>query len=320
MPTFCRHGRFVQNCAICREPEPPKAATRAPRRPSARRAGGGGSGGRARGAGAGLVVRRAERATADGYACGLVPGLGASDDARRLADELAFSAGRLAELATAPPGLYAEAASAPDPEEGIWLVLQITYLGPLEDDDPWAAIRRERVSWESGGEPSLLDEASLGPRTAHDPGRPAQAFAAYRTWADRAGGQLAGLTGEGGWRPDRRFERAFDRLSLPGLGRAARFEFLTAAGRLGLVDMSAETLKLALADDVNLAAKRVFGIGDPLLLDRRARELAEAAGIPLAALDLALFNWDRPAGGRATMGASAEAASQHAAIAAALGL
>ena len=37
--------------------------------------------------------------------------------------------------------------------------------------------------------------------------------------------------------------------------------------------------------------KRVFGIGDPLNLDRRAAALAEAVSIPPEALDLALANW-----------------------------
>ena len=49
-----------------------------------------------------------------------------------------------------------------------------------------------------------------------------------------------------------------------------------------------------------MAAKRVFGIGDPLLLDRRAATLAEAASVPLEALDLALANWASPQ--RATLG------------------
>ena len=47
------------------------------------------------------------------------------------------------------------------------------------------------------------------------------------------------------------------------------------------------------ADDVTLGAKRVFGIGDPLLLERRAAGLAEAAELPIEALDLGLFNWQR---------------------------
>ncbi len=81
-------------------------------------------------------------------------------------------------------------------------------------------------------------------------------------------------------------------------------------GRLGVYELRAESLHLGTArgagggeDETALAAKRVFGIGDPLLLDRRAKTLAEAAGVPLEALDLALFNWSRPPEAeRATLG------------------
>ena len=45
------------------------------------------------------------------------------------------------------------------------------------------------------------------------------------------------------------------------------------------------------SDPVTRAAKRVFGIGDRLTLERRARELAEASEIEIAAFDLALENW-----------------------------
>ena len=44
---------------------------------------------------------------------------------------------------------------------------------------------------------------------------------------------------------------------------------------------------------MTLAAKRVFGIGDRLTLERRASELAAAAQAPVEALDLALENWAR---------------------------
>jgi hypothetical protein len=43
---------------------------------------------------------------------------------------------------------------------------------------------------------------------------------------------------------------------------------------------------------VTVAAKRALGIGDPLLLERRAGDLAEACQVPLGALDLALYNWE----------------------------
>jgi hypothetical protein len=62
----------------------------------------------------------------------------------------------------------------------------------------------------------------------------------------------------------------------------------------------------------------VFGIGDTILLGRRATDLAGAAEVPLEALDLALFNWGQPSAGRATMGAGEPDEDIRAGIAAAL--
>ena len=293
MPQFCRHNRFVQNCPICRQPEAP--AARAPR--PAR------SAGRSRGRGTGLKVRRMERAEEDGYEHDLVPGLKASGDAARLADELAFAAARLGELATDPPAVYAEIAASADIEEAIWLAFLTAYLSPAEGDDAFAGIRAAYRPW-AGGEPADLAAAGglLGPRTSHDPARGDRTVAAYRSWAARAGSQEAAIAGDGTWTPERRFQRVFERLSLPGLGRAARYDLLVTLGRLGV----AETRPTALAFDADattLAAKRVFGIGDTLLLERRAAALADALDLPIETLDLALFNWAQPSDVRATYGA-----------------
>ena len=65
----------------------------------------------------------------------------------------------------------------------------------------------------------------------------------------------------------------------------------------------------------------MFGIGDKMLLERRARDLADAAELPIEALDLALFNWAAPQRGRATMGSPAAAPeAETEAIAAVLGV
>ncbi len=63
--------------------------------------------------------------------------------------------------------------------------------------------------------------------------------------------------------------------------------------------MRADKLHVGAGDDVELAAKRVFGIGERGVLERRAADLAEAAELPLEALDLGLLNWAR-LGGRVT--------------------
>ena len=160
-----------------------------------------------------------------------------------------------------------------------------------------------------------------GPRTAYDPKRGLQTIDAYRAWAQRAGSQAAAFGGEAGWTPDRRFARVFERLALPGLHRGARFELLTSLGRLGVYDLRAGALGLGGNDPVTAAAKRVLGIGDPMLLERRAADLAEACELPLEALDVGLFNWER--GERATLGVEPDTEPDQgtlAAVQAALGL
>ncbi len=232
-----------------------------------------------------LVVRRQARAVEDGYEEDLVPGLRASADAAALAAELAWAWGRLEELSSAPSGLYAEAAASQDPEEALWLAFQLAVLDPVD-----GSLDGARVTWASGAVPDV-GAVQRGPRAGADP---VKTFAAYRGWAVRVGTQLAGLAGEPGWTPQRRFDRAYERLSLGGLQREPRYEFLVVAGRLGLVDVEPGGLWLSDSHSpVVGAAKRIFGIGDPLLLARRAADLAAAAGIPIAAFDLALQNWAR---------------------------
>jgi hypothetical protein len=301
VPTFCRHNRFIENCPICS----PKAKAN----PAASKGGGARGTRTARSAAArppraagGLRVRHEARAVADAYSHDLVPGLRSSVDARRLAEEIAFAATRLEVLATDPPGLYAEVALA-EREEAAWLAFLIAYLSPLEDDEPFAAVERVRVPWATGEVPALED-VPLGPRTSHDATRGDATLRSYRAWAGRAGSQHAALTGDPDWSPQRRFDRVFERLALPGLRRAARYEFLLLCGRLGIVGVEPSSLQLGReADATVVAAKRVFGIGDAINLHRRAADLASAVEVPIAALDLALVNWSRPPRAPATDGA-----------------
>ena len=51
----------------------------------------------------------------------------------------------------------------------------------------------------------------------------------------------------------------------------------------------------AAAVNATQGAKRALLSGDRMLLERRARDLARAAGVPLAALDRGLAWWDDPA-------------------------
>jgi hypothetical protein len=247
-----------------------------------------------------MRVSHETRSADDGFSSSLVPGVRSTAAAERLADEIAFGAGRLLVLGAAAPGLYASIGGDGDAEERIWLAFLIAYFGPLESEDAFSGVEAARVSWASGEMPGL-EGASLGPRTSHDPARGARTLEAYRAWAARGGSQEAGLRGEESWSPERRFSRAYERLSLPGLTRDARFDFLVSLGRLGVLEMQAGDLALGGDDAVTVAAKRVFGIGDKLLLERRAVALAEACEVPLAALDAALWNWGQ-GGERATLG------------------
>jgi hypothetical protein len=246
-----------------------------------------------------MQVRRLARGADDGFRSKLVQGVKSSQDAERLAEEFAFAAARLARLEDDPPGCYAEVAASGDLEEGTWLAFLIAYLCPVDGEDPFAGIRAARTPW-STGEPPAVDGVPLGPRTAHDPARGTRTIDAYRAWAARAGSQASAFGGEQAWTPERRFARAFERLALPGLHRDARFDLLVTLGRLGVYDLRAGSLQFGGSNETTLAAKRALGIGDTLLLERRAAELAEAAALPLEALDLGLHNWG--AGKRCTMG------------------
>ncbi|HMS61624.1 MAG TPA: hypothetical protein PKD63_05030 [Solirubrobacteraceae bacterium] len=321
MTSFCRHRRLESTCPICsrkREQErrakaPPRRTGSGPAAPAGVRRSGPG---RRRAPTGNVRVRRLARAADDGYASVLVPGLRATADAELLAQELAFATARLTELqGDAPPGLYGEAArlaAAGDLEEALWLTFLTGLVGPLAgEDDAFAEIEALRVPWATGELPRL-EGARFGPRGATDAASADRALAAYRTWAERAGGQVAALAGEAAWTPERRFDRAFERLALPGLGRGQRYEILLTAGALGLADLRAAALHLLGADrdPAVVAAKRVFGIGDLLLVARRAADLATACALPAAALDLALVNWGRltddPHETRITCGSHAE--------------
>jgi hypothetical protein len=313
LPTFCRHNRFIERCPICAKTLPGQASSaHAPRATRSTRTSAGAATRARRPRGDGLRVQREGRAADDGYRCELVPGLRASADASGLASEIAFASGRLLALAAAPPGLYGEARAlgASDLERATWMCFLIAYLSPLEGEDPFAGIRLT-LAVEPGVLPDL-DEVPLGPRTSHAPERGAETLTAYLNWTERAGGsQAAAFAGDPAWTAERRFERLFERLALPGLGRTGRYELLLILGRLELYELRPDSLHVGGArgisaeDPTTLAAKRVFGIGDPLLLERRAATLAQAMSVSVETLDLALFNWAAPQ--RATLGFPADA-------------
>jgi hypothetical protein len=277
---FCRHNRLTANCPICSREQEAELRAKAPPRPGRPRAAAGPGRPRSARGGSGrptgVVTRRVERAADDGYRNPLAPGLRATADAERLAAAMVAATARLQ-----PPGPYPEIAQEPDREEATWLAFLLALAGPGAPELQ-AAVLDQRPSWAGGEVPELPDGRV---RTA----------AAYRAWAARAGSQVAAFEGEAGWTPERRFARVFERLSLPGFGRAPRFDLLTALGAAGVYELTAGELQLAGEDDpATLAAKRLLVSGDRLLLERRARDLAEACEIPLAALDRALAAWNTP--------------------------
>ena len=85
-----------------------------------------------------------------------------------------------------------------------------------------------------------------------------------------------------------------------------RYDLLVTLGALGLYELEVDSLHFSsgagqsASDLTTVAAKRLFAIGDPIHLERRAAALAEALGVPVEALDLALANWASPQ--RATLG------------------
>ena len=185
-----------------------------------------------------------------------------------------------------------------DLEERTWLAFLIAVIGPAEDGEPFAEIERVRVPWAGGAIPDLSGVTG-GARTSLAPGDPPA------PWRLPGLGGAVRLPGHGD-RRGRRVDAAaalcpgLRAPGLPGLQRGARYDLLATLGAAGLYELQAGTLALGAGDPVTVAAKRVFGIGDAILLERRAAGLAEACGVALQALDVALFNWER--GERAALG------------------
>jgi hypothetical protein len=177
MPTFCRHNRFVERCPICSRDLPGAAGDGGSAATGTRTRRQGTSA--TKRSGSGLRVRREGRALEDGYSSALMPGLRASEDAQRLADEIAFAAGRLSVLAVEPPGLYGEARAiaTSDPERAAWICFLLAYFSPLEGEDPFAGVRLalERLPsveslHDADGE-TALDRVESGPRGSHEAAR-----------------------------------------------------------------------------------------------------------------------------------------------------
>ncbi|WP_210492254.1 hypothetical protein [Patulibacter sp. SYSU D01012] len=311
---FCRHGRAEDRCVVCLREKRQKAAaqkkvsgkvTSSRRTTSAhaasRSAASSALGTRRKAAspsGGGVRVKKLSRHAGDGWSHELLPGVHSSQDALDLLRELSRARVRLDRLTADAPGPYATVRALAggedaDREEAAWLLFQIAYYGVLEGSEPFREIERLCVRWHEDLPPvEALREAAVGPRGAHAHDRGAVTLQAYRDRAAKAGAQLAMLT-PAGTDAARRFDAAYRALALPGLGRPARFELLVSLGRFGLADIAPWSLLLdAGRDPVSVAAKRAFLTDDAVLLQRRIGAFAREVGLPIAAFDLGLLNWD----------------------------
>lgn len=279
MPTFCRHNRLLQNCTICAREQHfearPVVSSSAPKsahppreeRPHVERVPRTVRPGGATRPGSGSVkVRRLARGVEDGYRSALVPGIKSSQDAERLAQELAFAATRLA--------LMEQLAAGGDVGDVAAAWREIAAPGDIRV--------RTRLA---------IQHVLEGPRGLEPLGRDA-AIAGIEAWGDRQGSLEAAFQGDPSWTPERRFERLFERLGgVRGLNRDVRYGLLSLLGRLGVYEIRAGKLFPSGENEATWAAKRALGIGDPLLLERRAGDLADACGVPVESLDLGLHNW-----------------------------
>ncbi len=297
---FCRHNRLSSKCPICarelREATPVRHVTvrkpGATSTPKSRAKTTKGSSSNSRGSGR-LVTRQLARATDDGYRNPLAPGLKATADAERLAIAVTQAHERLD-----PPGPFTAIDETPDVEHATWLAFLFALAPELYD-----LIDQTRPAWEDAGDLDALPEAK------------AKTAAAYRAWVERQGPtQEEAFTGEEIWTPERRFARVFERLALPGFTRAMRYDLLTALGAADIYPLEADALHFADDDATTDAAKRLLVSGDRMLLERRARDLAEASQLPISAFDRGLAVWGQPT---VQIDLTAE---PHPGIAAALGL
>lgn len=148
------------------------------------------------------------------------------------------------------------------------------------------------------GPPSDPEAALSGVVAEIGGGAESQLVSDFAAWAERHGGAVAGLTEGVGGSPEARFDRAFERLSIPGFERRVRIELLIRAKALGILPgVEAWTLRLGDApasDPVLLAAKRIFAIGDPLIISRRLRALLDELAASPAVADRALALWQAP--------------------------
>jgi hypothetical protein len=275
---FCRHNRLTSKCPICSRELEENLRAQAPVRHVTPRKTGASSTPRSRSGSSSssprsssrLVTRKLARAADDGYRNPLVPGIKATADAERLAHAVTQAHERLE-----PPGPFTAIDETPDVEHATWLAFLFALAPELYEE-----IDETRPPY---GAADGLPEAKQ------------RTIAAYQGWVERHTTQEAAFTGEESWTPERRFGRVFERLALPGFTRAMRYDLLTALGAADIYPLEGDALHFVEGEDATtLAAKRALVSGDRMLLERRARELADASELPIAVFDRGLAVWGTP--------------------------
>ena len=259
---FCRHNRLTANCPICSREHEAELRAKAPPSPPRTRSASrldGQARRRAPPAGRGHHAPLA-RAADDGYRNPLVPGLRATADAERLAAALVAAAERLRAAGPVPGDRRPSPTSRRPPGSR-----SCSRSPARRRPSCRQAIGAARPVWEDGV-PDDLPPSAAAPRSA------------YRAWAEprrhrrrpRSPASRAG-------RPSAASRACSSGSRCPASAARARFDLLTTLDAAGRYELNASELFLGLEDDAaTLAAKRLLVSGDRLLLDRRARELAEA--------------------------------------------
>ena len=245
MPMFCRHNRLTANCPICSRELQADLKSKAPVRSSRPRTS-------TRGGTAPRAPRCGDQAAREGGR----RRLSQPARARPARDRGRRAAGLRA-------GRRRRPARAAGPVSGGG-----RRARPRGGDVAGLPARAQPAPSEERGRPVGVGRGcrarTAEPRTA--PGRTAPARRRRRSAARPS------------WTPQRRFSRVFERLALPGFAprralrpadRARRRRPLRARGRRTAPDGG--------EDATTEAAKRLLVSGDKLLLERRARDLAEAA-------------------------------------------
>ena len=233
---FCRHNRMTAKCPICSKELEAELRAKAPPRPAGIRRGAGGAA-RARAprrrAPAALVTRKLARAEDDGYRNPLVPGLRATADAERLASALA-DRGRAARAARPLRGGRDRAR----PRAGDVARVPARARRPRRARAARTRSRPPRRASRTASCPTCPPRRpARSPPTASGPSGPAR----------RPPASPARPTG----RRSAASPRVFERLALPGFGRAPRFELLATLGAAGLYELEPDQLQLGVEDDAD---------------------------------------------------------------------